>query len=290
MNFIFIVNPISGNGKSIKAIKAIEEYCKAIKVNYRIIYTNRKNEAKEIAARLKKYKESTIFSVGGDGTLNEIVNGIANSNIKLGIIPSGTGNDFYRTFKDLKVDKIDLGKVNNRYFINVASLGLDAEIANYANELKKHNLPSKIIYILSLIHEYFLFKPINIDIDDINKDSTILTVCNAKYYGGGFKMASYANLNDGMFDVIDVKSLNKLEIINLISKLIRVKHLESNMVNFYRTNSILVNSLVPLNCNIDGEIIKDTSFNFKLEKESLNIDIENSDKINRFLKIKKIIK
>jgi len=290
MNFIFIVNPISGNGKSIKAIKAIEEYCKATKVKYRIIYTNRKNEAKEIAARLKKYEESTIFSVGGDGTLNEVVNGIANSNIKLGIIPSGTGNDFYRTFKDLKENKIDLGKVNDRYFINVASLGLDAEIANYANELKKHNLPSKLIYILSLIHEYFLFKPINIDIDDINKDLTILTVCNAKYYGGGFKMAPLAKLNDGKFDVIDVMSLNKLEIINLISKLIRVKHIESDMVNFYRTDSIYVNFLVPLNCNIDGEIIKNTSFDFNIKKEAINVDVENSNRINHFLKTKKIIK
>lgn len=289
MSFIFIVNPVSGNGKSIKAINAIEECCKMMGANYQIIYTCKENDAKVIA-KFYKDKNCTIFSVGGDGTLNEIVNGMANSKAKLGVVPVGTGNDFYRTFKDFEKDKIDLGKVNDRYFINVASLGLDAEIANYANTLKNGKLSNKAVYILGIIHEYFSFKPINIDIDGINKNSTILTVCNAKYYGGGFKIAPFAKLNDGMFDVIDVKSLKKLEIIYLITKLIKVKHLESNKVNFYRTDSLNIDSLLPLNCNIDGEIIKDTSFNFSIEKDAINIDIENSDRINKFLKIKKIIK
>lgn len=290
MQYIFIVNPVSGNGNSIKAIKAIEEYCKMLGTNYKIIYTNMKNDAKEIAEFYKKFPNVTIFSVGGDGTLNEIVNGMAYSNAKLGIIPAGTGNDFYKTFKDFKEEKIDLGKVNDKYFINVASLGLDCEIANYANILKDKGLSGRIVYILSLIHEYFTYKPINIKISNKLKDTTIFTICNAKYYGGGFNIAPNAILNDGMFDIIDVKSLNKLEIVNLVSKLLKVKHLESEKVNFYKTNSICINSLVPLNCNIDGEIIKDTNFDFILEKNALNVDIENSKIINNFLKIKKIIK
>lgn len=290
MQYIFIVNPVSGNGNSIKAIKAIEEYCKMLGTNYKIIYTNKKNDAKEIAEFYKKFPNTTIFSVGGDGTLNEIVNGMAYSNTKLGIIPAGTGNDFYKTFKDFKEEKIDLGKVNDKYFINVASLGLDCEIANYANILKDKGLSGRFVYILSLIHEYFTYEPINIKISNKLKDTTIFTICNAKYYGGGFQIAPNAILNDGMFDIIDVKSLNKLEIVNLVSKLLRVKHLESEKVNFYRTNSISINSLVPLNCNIDGEIIKGTNFKFSIEKEAINADIENSDKINCFLKMKKIIK
>lgn len=292
MNFIFIVNPVSGNKKSLQAIKAIEEYCKIIKVPYRIIYTSKKGEATQIANNFKKESLTTIFSVGGDGTLNEVVNGITNSSVKLGIIPTGTGNDFYKTFKDIDDDIIDVGRVNDKYFINVASLGLDAEIANYANTLKKYNLniPNNLIYILSIFREYFKYKPINIDIDGNKKDTTILTICNAKYYGGGFKIAPNAQLSDGKFDIVDVGTLNKLEILKLIKKLIKVKHLVSKDVNYYQKEFIEVDSLIPLNCNIDGEIIRDTSFDFSIIRNGLLLDIDNSKLINDFLKIKKIIK
>ena len=290
MNFIFIVNPTSGKGNSLKAIKIIEECCKLIKANYKIIYTKGVNDATKIAKFYSIYDNYTIFSVGGDGTLNEIVNGLANSKAKLGLIPAGSGNDFYRTFKNFKGDKIDLGKVNDRYFINVASLGLDGDVAAYANKIKDGKLSNESVYMLSLIHEYFSFKPINININGINKESTILTICNAKYYGGGFKIAPHAKLNDGMLDIIDVKGLSKLQIINVVLKLLKAKHLDSKYVNFYNSNSLTINSLVPLNCNIDGEIVKDTNFNFSIKKEAVNVDVENSERINNILKVKKLIK
>lgn len=288
--FIFIVNPVSGNNLGIKASIVIEEYCKRRKINYKIIYTEKKNDAIRIAKELKDNEKVTIFSVGGDGTLNEVVNGLANSKAKLGLIPVGSGNDFYRSFYTFPDKKIDLGKVNDRYFINVASLGLDAEIANYANQIKNGKLSNESVYILSLIHEFFRFKPINVDIDGKNKDSTILTVCNAKFYGGGFNIAPQAKLNDGMFDIIDVKSLNKLEIINLVMKLMKATHLESNKVNFYQTDKLSVNSSIPLNCNIDGEIITDTNFDFSIERESLNVDVRNSNIFRNVLVLSNVIK
>ena len=181
MDFVFIVNPVSGNGASLKAIKIIEEYCKIIGIQYNIFYTSKKEEAKKIAKIIGKCPNRTIFSVGGDGTLNEVINGLAYSKSNLGIIPAGTGNDFYRTFESIDSNKIDLGRVNDRYFINVASLGLDAEIANYANTLKNSKLSSKSVYTLGIIHEYFLYKPIDIKIGNDIKSTTILTVlfCNS---------------------------------------------------------------------------------------------------------------
>jgi len=283
--FVFIVNPTSGKKIGYYISQIINEYCEIYDINHKIIYTTRKNEAKEIAESYKNRKDVTIFSVGGDGTLNEIVNGMIDSKAKLGIIPIGTGNDFYKSFWSFSGDKIDLGKVNDRYFVNVASLGLDAEIANYANKLKINKPSKKSVYVSSLIHEYFSFKPIDINIDGNQKKSTILTVCNAKYYGNGFKIAPKAKLNDGMFDVIDVKSLNKLQIIDLVLKLTKVKHLESNNVNFYRTDKVSVDSIIPLNCNIDGEIFTDSHFDFTIVKDAINVDVENSTYITNILKL-----
>ena len=287
--FAFIVNPTSGNNLGIAASKVIGEFCEYKNINYRIRYTEKKNDAIRIANEFKN-SDVTIFSVGGDGTLNEVVNGLANSRAKLGIIPVGSGNDFYRTFKDLKEEKIDLGKVNDRYFINVASLGLDADAAAYANKIKNGKLSNGSVYLLSLIHEFLKFKSIDIDINGKLKDSTILTVCNAKYYGGGFKIAPKAKLNDGLFDIIDVKSLKKLEIINLVMQLMKAKHLDNKAVNFYQTDKLSVRSNILLNCNVDGEIINDTNFDFSIEKEVINVDVENSNYFRNALVLNKIIK
>ena len=288
--FVFIINPTSGNNLGKEVSNILEDYCRTLKINYKIIYTEKKDDAINIARKFKDEENVTIFSVGGDGTLNEVVNGLANSKAKLGIIPIGSGNDFYKTFSDFSGNKIDLGKVNDRYFVNVASIGFDAEIANYANKIKDGKLSNKSVYILSLLHEFFKYKPININIDNENKNSTILTVCNARYYGGGFQIAPHAKLNNGLFDVVDVKSLNKLEILGLFAKLIKAKHLESKKVNFYTTDKLTISSPIPLNCNIDGEIIKDTDFIFSIQKEALNVDVENSTVITKVLKLYDIIK
>ena len=102
--FIFIVNPISGNNLGNPASLVIRDYCQYKNINYKIFYTEDKNDAIRIADAFKDDEKVTIFSVGGDGTLNEVVNGLANSKAKLGLIPVGSGNDFYRTFKDFKGD------------------------------------------------------------------------------------------------------------------------------------------------------------------------------------------
>lgn len=287
MNYVFVVNPVAGNGKTLEIIGILKEYCKLFKINYNILYTNTKDNY--LIEKYVNRKNTTIFCVGGDGTLNLLVNKLASKEANLGIIPSGTGNDFYKTFKDFKGDKIDLGKVNNRYFINVASIGLDAEIANYANKLKKET-NTKNVYVKSLIHEYLNFKPIDLNIDGKEQTSTILTVCNAKYYGEGFQISPQSKLNDGMFDVIDVKSLKKLEILYLISKLVKGTHLSDKKVNSYKTDYITISSNRILNCNIDGEIIKGNKFNFSLEHNSLNVDVNSSNKISEFLHVKKILK
>ena len=287
MNYVFVVNPVAGNGKTIEIIGTLKKYCKLFKINYNILYTNTKSNY--LIEKYVNRKNTTIFCVGGDGTLNLLVNLLAKKGANLGIIPSGTGNDFYKTFKEFKGDKIDLGKVNDRYFINVASIGLDAEIANYANKLKKE-AKNKNVYIKSLIHEYLNFKPIDLNINNKEQKSTILTVCNAKYYGGGFQISPQSKLNDGMFDIIDVKSLKKLEILYLISKLVQGTHLNDKKVNSYKTDSITISSNSILNCNIDGEIIKDNKFEFSLDHNSLNVDVNNSNRITEFLKIKQILK
>ena len=289
MYHIFIVNPTAGNNNGLKVGKAIEEFCEINHIEYDVIYTTSKEE---IAGMVKQYsfsKDVVIYSVGGDGTLNEVVNAMNGTRASLSVIPAGTGNDFYKSLKDFYGDKIDLGKVNDRYFINIASIGLDAEVADGANKLKSKKLPNKLIYILSLIKTFFTYRNINISVDGVKMNSTIFTLCNGRYYGGGFEIAPKARLNNGKFDVIEVESINKLKMINLMFKLLKGKHLESPHVNLYNSSKINIKSDVPITCNIDGEIIKDTSFDFSIEREAIKYSNDTIE-VCKYLRKQKLIK
>ena len=287
MQYIFIVNPKSGNNRGIKIGKVIDDYCKDIFVDYDVIYTTKDIRADKIASRYANKSDIIMYSVGGDGTLNEVVNGIANSSLHLSVIPVGTGNDFYKCLKNFDGEKIDLGKVNDRYFINIASLGLDAEVADLANKLKDKNIKGS--YYLSLIKTFFTYKGINLIRDCEEKKITIFTVCNGRFYGGGFEIGREAKLNDGLFDIIEAKAMNKLELINLLIKLSKGTHLTDKNINFYRSSNISIKSEIPLVCNIDGEIITDTKFDFSIKKHAINYSKDPLNICDK-LKSKKLIK
>lgn len=290
MKYIFIVNPESGKKKGLQAGKAIEEYCKNLNIDYKIIYTYRPGDAEYIAGNYSTLDECIIYSVGGDGTLNEVVNGLAFSSAKLGVIPVGSGNDFYKTIMESSNQTIDLGRVNGRFFINIASLGIDAEIAKSANEQKEKNIPSNLIYVSSIAKNLFKFKGIKLQIDSSKKDLTILTICNGRYYGGGFKIAPNAELSDGLLDIYEVERLGKVKTLKLLTKLLQGTHELDNSVTMYRTNKISVDSNYRLICNVDGEILEGTNFNFLIEKDAIHLHTEDELEINKLLRLKKIIK
>jgi len=289
MNYIFIINPESGNKKGVYIGKVIDEYLRDKNINYKIYYTTEKNEATDIA-KLHRNSNDIVYCLGGDGTLNEVVNGLAYSDSYLSIIPSGSGNDFYKSCKDFNADIIDLGLVNDRYFINIASLGLDAAMADSANKLKQTKLPNNCVYPLSIIKNYLNLKTFDANINEKLNEFIILTICNGSYYGGGFKIAPLANLNDGLFDVIQVDKMNRLQVLSLILKLKKAKHLKEKGVKYYTTDKILVNSKIPLLCNIDGEIIKDKTFEFTLKPKALKLLRHDNFKIIDVLKDKKLLK
>ena len=118
---------------------------------------------------------------------------------------------------------------------------------------------------------------------------TILTICNASYYGGGFHIAPEARLNDGLFDVYEVNDLSKLETLKLILKLLKSQHTSDKNVNFYRTNQITIASDYNLKCNLDGEIILGNSFDFSIQKNAITLSNDEL-KIKELLKYKKLIK
>lgn len=277
MKHIFIVNTISGKGKTLKAVDRIKKVCEEENLDYEIYFTEYPKDATKIA-RKYRFTKNIIYSVGGDGTLNEVLNGIVGTKNLLGVIPAGSGNDFYKTLS--KIDEeypvIDIGKVNDRYFINIISIGIDAEVANNVSLMKKRKVPTNQIYNASLIYTFFKYKYKDIELSIDEKEQkkgkcTILTICNGQVYGGGYKIAPSAKLTDGYFDVYYVEKVNKPQLPSLINMLKQGIHEKHNKVHKSQATKIKFKCDKELVCNIDGEIMTAKKFNVKIIPNAITI-------------------
>lgn len=287
MKHIFIVNPISGKGKTLKAVDRIKKVCEEENLDYEIHFTEYPKDATKIA-RKYRFTKNIIYSVGGDGTLNEVLNGIVGTKNLLGVIPAGSGNDFYKTLS--KIDEeypvIDIGKVNDRYFINIISIGIDAEVANNVSLMKKRKVPTNQIYNASLIYTFFKYKYKDIELSIDEKEQkkgkcTILTICNGQVYGGGYKIAPSAKLTDGYFDVYYVEKVNKPQLPSLINMLKQGIHEKHNKVHKSQATKIKFKCDKELVCNIDGEIMTAKKFNVKIIPNAITI-YNNKELIKKF--------
>lgn len=276
MKNVFIINSytIKDNNKIINKIK---EYCINNNIDYVIEINSLNNETEVI---LDKYKNSKniIYAVGGDGMINRVLNNIVNSKNILSIIPYGTGNDLYKYMKEKinkEFNKIDIVKINDRYFINTACFGIDADVANNKDLIKSKLIPKKQRYNISVINSYFRYKNRELEID-INNEKldglyTTVAVCNGKYYGNGFIIAPLSEINDGLLDIYIAENLSKIRMLNLILKLKKGKHETSPYIRKIRTKKINIKSKDKIKCNIDGEILEDNIFNIEIINKGIEL-------------------
>ncbi len=276
MRHIFIVNPISGQGRAFKLVENIHNVCRQDNLDYEVIFTRQPKDATKIVKQYRK-EENIIYSVGGDGTLNEVLNGIVGSKNKLAIIPGGSGNDFYKSIDEISdiEYKIDIGKINRRYFINIVSIGIDADVCDNVNIMKKKHLPTSQIYNASIVYTFLKFKPkfihFRLNKTDMKDYYTMVTICNGKVYGGGYKIAPNAIINDGLFDIYFVDALSKVQIPKLFLMLKKGTHETSPLVHKRQTAKISFKSNIPMVCNVDGETLYEKKYNIELLKNKVII-------------------
>lgn len=278
MKYYFIVNPNSGKVKKDNLEKNIREACIKREIPFKIMYTKKAGDAKALARKIPDEK-CVVFSVGGDGNLNEVLNGIATSEHKiLGNIPAGSGNDFDKTLRQQQsgIISIDLGRINQRFFINVACLGLDADVANNLEKVRnKKWIPVGQRYHASLLYTYFRyqFKKLKITMGEaqVENECTILAIGNGQYYGGGFRIAPHALPDDGMFDIYFVEKMAKPKLIPVLLKLVREKHESSPYVKRYTEKKIIVDSEEFCTFNVDGETMRSNHFEIEIFPSAIKV-------------------
>ncbi len=257
------------------------------------IETTRAGEAQE-RARQAAQEGRPVIIVGGDGSLHEAVNGILSSGrrVPLGIIPAGSGNDYaWNTLKlprDPKeaiehafhgrVVDSDAGIVNDKYFANSFSVGLDADIAKTASWLKKYPLMSgeRLYYtstIRQLLFGYHKCPWLTFDLDadtpqaqlrETQKHYVLMAVTNGPTYGAGFRINPTADYTDGLLDVCTIDYTPLLRALRLLPVVQRGEHSNLPEVTFYRAKTVRIGSHLPVNIQMDGETTSATSFDAKI--------------------------
>lgn len=287
MKYIFIVNNTAYNKRILEVAENIEKVCKEENIDYEMRYSTKENNIDSQVTDLKD-TEHIVFGVGGDGTVNLLLNRIYGTKNILGIIPVGSGNDFYKILSksNSTYTKVDIGRVNNNYFINTACFGIDAEVAANTEIMKQWKIPTSQLYNASILYTFFKYKNRDLHFynDTINETGKFATlaVCNGEYYGGGYHIAPKAKFDDGLFDIYFAGNLKKIKIPNLILKLKKGIHEETGLVKRIQGNKITVDSPIEIACNIDGETIKGNKFEIELIKEGITV-YNNKELVNRFI-------
>jgi len=283
--WFFIVNATAGQGKTGKKISKFIQVLNKQNFNYKIELTKFHKHATELTTDAISKGFQNIIAVGGDGTVNEVVNGIMRSEnprkINFGIIPEGGGNDFAHNFelstkvgkavkklKKGKIKKIDVGKIDNKFFINSFGIGFDARVAVNASKTKFLNGLPRYLWavVLSLIKLKSYEMEIKIDHKTLNSEYLMVTIGNGKYCGSGFRITPEAKANDGVFDICLIEKINRRRLMKLLPSAIKGKHLGQPEVSIKRSSFIEIKTDEEIPIYFDGEIPElDDPRHFRIE-------------------------
>jgi YegS/Rv2252/BmrU family lipid kinase len=268
-----IVNLTAGYGKCRRKYPEVTAALEQYNVKVKSFFTEKRGHGEDLARQAVREGFGVVVSMGGDGTLNEVVNGLAGSKATLGFIPAGSGNDFGRTFglKNGEVSKacrvlaeghtrpVDLCRADGRYFINVAGAGFDAEVGHMANVWGKRYFSGATAYIASILRQLAVFSPremaIELDEQRISTKVWMVAVANARYFGGGFMIAPTAAVDDGLLDVYIIHETSKLGLLRVLPRVMTGDHVSHPAVEFRRAKRVKLSSPHTLAAQADGELV-----------------------------------
>lgn len=285
--FDIIFNPTSGKTKSTKALKRVEEIFTRQNVPYTVHVTKYPQHATEIASNLTKSGNCNLLVLGGDGTFNEVLNGIVCfDNVKVGLIPCGTGNDFVRattlstnvdeavqTVLCGNVESVDFIQIDDKRALNCAGAGMDVDtLVKYAQ--MKH-FKGKVKYYLALLSVLIKLKfhKATITTDNQTFDTSIFMVAisNGTCIGGGMPVSPLSNVQDGLLNVVIINELPRRKVLGALLKFLKGKHLSLPCVQHFLTKKVTLQILDDGKTEIDGEVQNQQTLNCQVVTGKLQL-------------------
>ncbi|RDW15913.1 diacylglycerol/lipid kinase family protein [Oceanobacillus chungangensis] len=282
--YIFIINPRAGNGRAKHIFSQITKSNLYQKFESTYYFTKYPGHAEEIANQiLEDPKLESIIVIGGDGTIHEVLNGLANSSVPVAFIPGGSGNDFARgcnikgsplevlrdiinrdsSSKPYWIGNYRQDQQPNRNFVNSIGFGFDAQIADTVNKSVYKNILNRLgigtfSYVIALIQVLIRFKPMMVNIN-INQKQRKLTNCwmvttgNHPYYGGGMKIIPNAKIQPNILPVLIIHDISKWKVLSLFITVFFGKHLMFKEVEVLETTGFTIDSDQEIFFQVDGQ-------------------------------------
>lgn len=300
--WLVVVNPAAGGGKSGQDWPLIESLLTEHGISFEPVFTSRRLHAAVISRKKIEEGYSRIIVVGGDGTMNEVINGvfaqdrIPTDEVMLGMISVGTGNDWgkmfdipsdyegaIKTILDQKTFIQDAGLVKycrknqtwQRYFINIAGMGFGAKVVARTNDLKAKGKSNASLYLATLFTSLLKYRSIRaqieIDGNSFKRKVFSLSVGIGKYNGGGMMQIPDAIADDGLYSITLIKKMGKLNVIANINKLYNGKITHHRKVESYSGKVINVDSPSVLHLETDGETLGHSPIEFQIIPRSVKV-------------------
>lgn len=277
---LFIINSKSGRGRGRK----YREVLSSLAAKDEAIHVEETSTVGELQNVLQTYgkKVGRIYSVGGDGSLSVLISEVMkrglHSSLEVGVLPAGTGNDYIRNLvrhdffaKSIEEQirlmieggsrSVDIGKVNEEYFVNVASVGIDADVIGNSMKFKNRKMiPSHLSYLVSAVYTVFHQKKqgsprLFLDGERVEGEFLLTAVGKGKFYGGGIKVLPEAELSGETFSILKVDKLTKLRILSVIKKFVKGRHGEIPETRFFFGRKVEFVSEEEFAVQYDGEIM-----------------------------------
>lgn len=267
--YFVIANPAARSGKSTAIFDQVCRLLNERHMEYHCHITQYARHAVLLADQAVRESAEGIVCVGGDGTINEVVSGLAGREMTLYIVPCGTGNDFVKTLNlprepieafqcqlNSAPHALDVGQVNDLFFANIAGTGFDVEVLHQVSRFKRLGR-GLLPYLCGVAAALRRFKPIPLTIE-LNGNTfhhcvTILSIGNGQYLGGGMHAVPEADPSDGLFDVLWVDPLSRRKIMRLIIHFIRGTHMSFPIVHTARCSEVTISGS-DMTFNLDGEL------------------------------------
>src|SRR6202795_4356381 len=300
---VFLVNPASDNGATGRRWPELAHRAEQLGLAGETLFSERPGHLIALAERVARDGASLVVAVGGDGTLNEAVNGLvrAGSTTELATIPLGTGMDFVRTYKiptrfddavrtalEGTTRTIDVGRVSyrewdgtdgERYVANVGSVGMSAAVAQRANGMSKA-LGGKATFFYALTRVFFEWEntdvTVRFDGEERHGKMHDVIVANGVWHGGGMMLAPDARPDDGAFDVIMIGDVGKVDFLTTAPKLYKGKHVGHPKIEVVRTARVEVDAAERLPIELEGEQVGTTPATFEVVPGALRVRVPTS--------------
>jgi YegS/Rv2252/BmrU family lipid kinase len=285
MPLVLLVNPASAHGRTLKLLPQLEQQLDARRIPFRVERTKGLEDGVERALRAAEADEVPVV-VSGDGLIGAVGGALAGTEVPLGIVPGGRGNDLARVLgvsaePEAAVAalvaghtrRIDVGEVNGKRFLGIVSVGFDSEANRLANETAW--LRGNLVYAYAGVRTLLGWKParFTVRVGEQRERFTgySVSVANSKAFGGGMLIAPDADLADGEFDVVTVGEVGKLRFLGNLPKVFKGTHVEEDEVRVFRAPRLQLSASRPLPVYADGEHLTELPVSLRLLPKALSV-------------------